>query len=79
MRIITVDDSRIPFCDARGGAVIKYNGSYYMKLGYEYEEDLPQYESGATPTVVNLEDGSLACFVKTTLVEVVEAELRIKE
>lgn len=79
MRIVSVNDKRILFCDAEEGTVFKYNSNYYMKLRYESDEDLPQYESGAAPTVVSLEDGSLACFVETTLVEVIDAELRIKE
>lgn len=79
MRIVSIKDKRILFCDVKGGAMFKYGSSYYMKLGYEYDEDLPQYASGATPNIVNLEDGSLACFSDATLVEVVDAELRIKE
>ena len=79
MRIITANDKQIPFCDVKNGAVFKYNNEYYMKLRYDHREDLPQYEFGSTPTVVCLEDGSLACFVETTFVEVVDAELKIKE
>lgn len=79
MRITTIGDKRIPFSHVKNGAVFKYNNEYYMKLRYYHIEDLPQYKFGSTPTVVCLEDGSLACFVETTLVEVVNAELRVKE
>lgn len=79
MRITTIGDKRVPFSHVKNGAVFKYNNEYYMKLRYDYSEDLPQYESGIVPTVVCLEDGSLACFVKTALVEVVDVELKIKE
>lgn len=79
MRITAIDNRRISMCEVDCGAVFKYNNTYYMKLRYEDREDLPCYESGAVPTVVCLEDGSLACFVDTTLVEVVSAELRVKE
>ena len=79
MRITVISDKRIPMCDVDCGAVFKYNNNHYMKLRYEEREDLPCYGSGAVPTVVCLEDGSLACFVDTTLVEVIGAELRVKE
>lgn len=79
MRIITSNDKQVPFSDVKNGAVFKYNNEYYMKLRYDYSEDLPQYESGIVPTVVSLDNGRLACFVETILVEVVDAELRIKE
>lgn len=78
MRITTVNDKRIPLQDVRDGTIFKYNSNYYMKLEWEYAEYFPQYDNGERPTVVNLEDGSLACLVDTTLVEVVDAELRIK-
>ena len=79
MRIITSNDKQIPFCDVKNGAVFKYNNDYYIKLRYNYSEDLPQYESGIAPTVVGLDDGRLACFEESTLVKMVDAELRIKE
>lgn len=79
MRITTIGDKRIPFSHVKNGAVFKYNNEYYMKLRYDDSEDLPQYESGIVPTVVSLDDGRLVCFVETILVEVVDAELRIKE
>ena len=79
MRIITSNDKQIPFCDVKNGAVFKYNNEYYMKLRYDHREDLPQYEFGSTPTVVSLDDGRLACLVESTLVKVVDAELRVKE
>lgn len=79
MRIVSVKDKYTTFHDIDCGAVFKYNDNHYMKLRYEYMEDLPQYESGASPTVVCLKDGSLACFAETTPIEVVEAELRVKE
>ena len=79
MRITTIGDKRVPFSHIKNGAVFKYNNEYYMKLRYDYSEDLPQYESGIVPTVVSLDDGRLACFVETILVEVVDAELKIKE
>lgn len=79
MRITTVNDKRIPLQDVRDGAILKYNNDYYMKLEYQYAEYFPQYDNGERPTVVDLKDGSLACFIDTTLVEVVDAELRIKE
>lgn len=79
MHIIISNDKQIPFCDVKNGAVFKYNNNYYMKLRYDHSEDLPQYNFGSTPTVVGLDDGRLACFVDTTLVEVVDAELKVKE
>lgn len=79
MRITTVNDRQIPFSDVENGAVFKHNDEYYIKLRYGHSEDLPQYKFGSIPTVVCLEDGSLACFVETTLVEIVDAELKIKE
>lgn len=78
MKITTVNDKRIPLQDVRDGAIFKYNSNYYMKLEWEYAEYFPQYDNGERPTVVNLEDGSLACLVDTTLVEVVDAELKVK-
>lgn len=57
MRITTIGDKRIPFSHVKNGAVFKYNNEYYMKLRYDYSEDLPQYESGIVPTVVSLDDG----------------------
>lgn len=79
MRITIIDGKQVPFSDVKSGAVFKYNNEYYMKLRYDHIEDLPQYESGIVPTVISLDDGRLACFVETTLVEVVDAELKIKE
>lgn len=79
MRIIISNDKQIPFCDVENGAVFKYNNNYYIKLRYGYSEDLPQYETGITPTVVGLDDGRLACFDESTLVKMVDAELRVKE
>lgn len=79
MRITTIGDKRVHFSDVKNGAVFKYNNEYYIKLRYDHSEDLPQYEFGSIPTVVGLDDGRLACFIDTTLVEVVDAELRVKE
>lgn len=79
MRIITSNDKQVPFSDVKNGAVFKHNNNYYIKLQYNHSEDLPQYQFGSTPTVVGLDDGRLACFVESTLVKVVDAELRVKE
>lgn len=79
MRITIIDGKQVPFSDVKNCVVFKYNNNYYIKLRCDHIEDLPRDEFGSTPTVVCLEDGSLACFVKTTLVEVVDAELKIKE
>ena len=79
MRIIAVNGKQIPFSDVKNGAVFKYNNEYYIKLRYNRSEDLPQYKFGSTHTVVGLDDGRLACLVESTLVKVVDAELRGKE
>lgn len=79
MKITSIKDNCITLHDIDCGAVFKYNDKYYMKLRYEYTEDLPQYENGASPTVVCLEDGNLVCFAETAPIEVIDAELRVKE
>lgn len=79
MNIITVNDKQIPFSDVKNGAVFKHNNYYYIKLRYNHSEDLPQYESGVTPNTVGLDDGRLTYLVESTLVKVVDAELRVKE
>jgi hypothetical protein len=80
MQITTVDkEKEISLHCIDYGAVFKYYNEYYIKLKYADTSNLPRYESGAYPTVVCLEDGSLTCFAETTLVEVVDAELRVKE
>ena len=79
MRIITVSKEETSLYCVGYGAVFRYNDSHYMKLKYETTEDLPHYENGASPTAVCLEDGSLVCFAETTPVEVMGAELRVKE
>ena len=79
MRIVSVKDEYTTLYDIDCGTVFKYNNEYYMKLRYESTADLPKYKNCASPTVVCLEDGSLACFAETLPVEVVDAELRVKE
>lgn len=71
------EETSLNYIDA--GAVFKCNGEYYMKLRYESTDDLPQYDTGACPTAICLEDGTLVCLAETTPVESVDAELRVKE
>lgn len=79
MRVITIDKEETLLHNVDCGGIFKYNNEYYMKLRYESTEDLPKYRNCASPTVVCLEDGSLAYFAETLHVEVVDAELRVKE
>lgn len=79
MLIASVKNNYTTLHDIDCGTVFKCNDNYYMKLRYRDTEDLPQYESGASPTVVCLKDGDLACFAETMPIEVVNAELRVKE
>lgn len=79
MQIVFVKDEYITLYDINCGVVFKYNDKYYMKLRYESTADLPKYKSCASPTVVCLEDGNLVCFAETLPVEIVDAELRVKE